>query len=213
MTGFVRNLGFLPFHNLSSSVEQFLGWSSLDGLLMPMEDCPQLSSPISFVASLALSHLLLHTSAHFLSWDLQWVLLSIHFSWYLTYLVIIIKLKLCQPFLICILVIEYVGINKRTLVGNLGLALALTLSGCYQPWLAQYLGHWKTFNWVIYGQMISVIAVPFILPESCRWLISKGNKKKTINILKRIARQNKKDVPEYIWKQVECLCDHQNNQK
>ena len=91
MTGFVRNLGFLPFHNLSSSVEQFLGWSSLDGLLMPMEDCPQLSSPISFVASLALSPLLLHTSAHFLSWDLQWVLLSIHFSWYLTYLVIIIQ--------------------------------------------------------------------------------------------------------------------------
>ena len=32
-------------------------------------------------------------------------------------------------------VIEYVDESKRTLVGNLGLALCLTLSGVYQPWL------------------------------------------------------------------------------
>ena len=31
--------------------------------------------------------------------------------------------------------IEYVGKDKRTLVGNLGLAVCLTLSGIYQPWL------------------------------------------------------------------------------
>ena len=33
--------------------------------------------------------------------------------------------------------VEYVGKTKRTLVGNLGLAICLTLSGCYQPWLAK----------------------------------------------------------------------------
>ena len=32
------------------------------------------------------------------------------------------------------LVMEYVDSSKRTLVGNLGLALFLTLSGVYQPW-------------------------------------------------------------------------------
>ena len=30
---------------------------------------------------------------------------------------------------------EYVEGSKRTLVGNLGLATCLTLSGVYQPWV------------------------------------------------------------------------------
>jgi MFS family permease len=34
-------------------------------------------------------------------------------------------------------VLEYVESSKRTLVGNLGLALCLTLSGVYQPWLVR----------------------------------------------------------------------------
>jgi MFS family permease len=35
------------------------------------------------------------------------------------------------------LAIEYVEKSKRTLVGNLGLAVCLTLSGVYQPWLVK----------------------------------------------------------------------------
>ena len=35
---------------------------------------------------------------------------------------------------IFLLVMEYVEGSKRTLVGNLGLATCLTLSGVYQPW-------------------------------------------------------------------------------
>ena len=33
--------------------------------------------------------------------------------------------------------------SKRTLVGNIGLALALTVSGVYQPWLLKLVGDWK----------------------------------------------------------------------
>ena len=54
-------------------------------------------------------------------------------------------------------VLEYVSIDKRTLVGNLGLAVALTVSGVYQPWLAKYLGHWKTFNWAIFSQVVAML--------------------------------------------------------
>ena len=53
--------------------------------------------------------------------------------------------------------LEYVSIDKRTLVGNLGLAVALTVSGVYQPWLAKYLGHWKTFNWAIFSQVVAML--------------------------------------------------------
>ena len=109
--------------------------------------------------------------------------------------------------------LEYVAIDKRTLVGNIGLALALTLSGTYQPWLAQYLAHWKPFNWAIFSQMITIFVIPFLLPESCRWLISKGEKEKTIKILRRIAKTNKKDVPEEVYESVETLCEEQNKNK
>ena len=56
-----------------------------------------------------------------------------------------------------ITVLEYVSIKKRTLVVNLGLAVALTVSGVYQPWLAKYLGHWKTFNWAIFSQVVAML--------------------------------------------------------
>ena len=56
-----------------------------------------------------------------------------------------------------IAVLEYVSIKKRTLVVNLGLAVALTVSGVYQPWLAKYLGHWKTFNWAIFSQVVAML--------------------------------------------------------
>ena len=92
--------------------------------------------------------------------------------------------------------LEYVAISKRTLAGNTGLAVALTLSGVYQvpvpalyrtalyctvlyqPWLARWLGHWTTFNWVVFSQFALIFAVPFLLPESSRWLLSKGRKDK-----------------------------------
>ena len=109
--------------------------------------------------------------------------------------------------------LEYVAIHKRTLVGNIGLALALAVSGTYQPWLAQYLGHWKPFNWALYSQMITIFVIPFLLPESCRWLISRGEKEKTVKILRRIAKTNKKDVPEEVFQSVERLCDAQNKNK
>ena len=109
--------------------------------------------------------------------------------------------------------LEYVAIEKRTLVGNIGLATALTLSGVYQPWLAKYLGHWKPFNWIIFSQMVTIFAIPFLLPESCRWLMSKGRAEKTINILRKIAKRNKKDVPEDVYQSVEKLCKEQQKNK
>ena len=55
--------------------------------------------------------------------------------------------------------------SKRTLVGNIGLALALTVSGVYQPWLVKALGDWKVFNWILFAQMALVIATPLVMPE------------------------------------------------
>ena len=101
--------------------------------------------------------------------------------------------------------------SKRTLVGNIGLALALTVSGVCQPWLVKALGDWKVFNWLLFAQMALVIATPLVMPESCRffvgsflarmlkelfrWLMSMGEGEKTVKIMKRIAKMNGKEVP------------------
>ena len=72
------------------------------------------------------------------------------------------------------LAIEYVEESKRTLIGNIGLALALTVSGVYQPWLVKALGEWKVFNWILFAQMVLVVATPLIMPESCRYSVKKA---------------------------------------
>ena len=99
---------------------------------------------------------------------------------------------------VSVVVLEYVEVSRRTLAGNTGLAVALTLSGVYQvpalyctvlyctvyctvlhqPWLARWLGHWASFNWTVFSLFGLTLAVPFLLPESCRWLIANDKKDK-----------------------------------
>ena len=55
--------------------------------------------------------------------------------------------------------------------------------------------------------MASVLVIPFILPESCRWLMARGRKEKTLRILRRIARINRREVEDRVWAEVAELCD------
>ncbi|XP_023327758.1 solute carrier family 22 member 5 isoform X4 [Eurytemora carolleeae] len=108
-----------------------------------------------------------------------------------------------QPY---ILALEYVDESKRTLVGNLGLALFLTISGIYQPWLIKGVGDWKPFSWIIFSQMALAAAVPWVMPESSRWLMSQGKSDKAVEVMRRIARINKKEVPEEVFESFRTLC-------
>ena len=68
------------------------------------------------------------------------------------------------------------------------------------------LGDWKVFSWILFSQMGLVVVVPFILPESCRWLISQGDGKKSVKIIKKIAKMNKKEVEHKVNRSVNmCL--------
>ena len=62
-------------------------------------------------------------------------------------------------------------------------------------------------------QMATIVVVPFILPESCRWLMEMGRKEKMVKILKKIARINKKQVPDSLWTEVGQLCDKKSLEK
>ena len=61
--------------------------------------------------------------------------------------------------------------------------------------------------------MAFIFVIPFVLPESCRWLMARGNKEKTVTILKKIARINKKQVPDNVWAEVEELCDKKSRER
>ena len=50
------------------------------------------------------------------------------------------------------------------------------------------------FHWVMFSQMGLIVFVPFILPESCRWLISKGEGERSVEVMKKIAKMNRKEV-------------------
>merc|ERR1719347_318178 len=57
-----------------------------------------------------------------------------------------------------------------------------------------------------------VAVVPFILPESCRWLISQGDGNKSVKIIKKIAKMNNKEVPDHVISEVIELCEKQKEE-
>ena len=59
-----------------------------------------------------------------------------------------------------ILALEYVSNDKRALVGNLSLAIWLTLGGVYQPWLIKGMGEWKTFLVVLFAPTALIFSAP-----------------------------------------------------
>merc|ERR1712176_548741 len=46
--------------------------------------------------------------------------------------------------------------------------------------------------------MIFVMLVPYLIPESVRWLLSKGKGEKSAKIIKKIAKMNKRTIPDCI---------------
>ena len=50
--------------------------------------------------------------------------------------------------------LEYVSIEKRSLVGNLSLAIGLPIGGCLQAWILKAAGDWTIFHHILFSQTI-----------------------------------------------------------
>ena len=50
--------------------------------------------------------------------------------------------------------LEYVSIKKRSLVGNLSLAIGLPIGGCLQAWILEAVGDWIIFHHILFSQAI-----------------------------------------------------------
>ena len=89
--------------------------------------------------------------------------------------------------------------DKRSLVGNLSLAIAMSLGGCIQPWILKAVGDWKIFHHILFCQTALIFIAPWFVKESSRWLITKGRIEEALIIVKEIAKTNGKDVSPEVF--------------
>ncbi|XP_063545944.1 organic cation transporter protein-like [Cydia strobilella] len=100
--------------------------------------------------------------------------------------------------MIYILVLEYIGPRYRTLAANLSIALFFG-AGCVSlPWLALWLADWRTLLWATSAPMLIVLAIPFTVPESVRWLVSRGRTNQAVRVFKTFEKINRTQIPQEV---------------
>ncbi|XP_038208486.1 carcinine transporter-like [Zerene cesonia] len=103
--------------------------------------------------------------------------------------------------LIFILVLEYVGTKYRTWVANLSIAFFFGGGCILLPWIALWVSDWKLLMIVTSSPMIVGFLAPFVVPESARWLVSKGRIDKAMEVLKRFEKINGNKIPQNVMDQ------------
>eukprot|EP00094_Tigriopus_californicus_P000793 TCALIF_00767-PA protein Name:"Similar to oct-1 Organic cation transporter 1 (Caenorhabditis elegans)" AED:0.12 eAED:0.12 QI:96/0.88/0.8/0.9/0.66/0.6/10/0/526 len=93
-----------------------------------------------------------------------------------------------------VLALECVPSNKRALIGNLALAIGMTVAGCYEPWALYFLQDWKILNTILYAQVAVIIIAPWFVFESVRWLSGQGRIDEAYEELLKIAKVNGRKI-------------------
>lgn len=99
------------------------------------------------------------------------------------------------------------GPKWRTFVANMSIAIFFTFASCLLPWIALYLANWKYFAIFVSAPLVLAVFTPFCVPESARWLVSQGQTKRAMTILRKVARINRQPVDENIFKKFETDCE------
>ncbi|KAI5643552.1 major facilitator superfamily domain-containing protein [Phthorimaea operculella] len=92
-----------------------------------------------------------------------------------------------------ILMIEMVAYEKRVLAKVI-CATASSIGYFIIPFIAWLFPYWRHMLLVFFGPAVFFLSYIFLLDESPRWLLSKGNKDKAIVILEKTARISKVEI-------------------
>ncbi|KAJ8737920.1 hypothetical protein PYW08_000515 [Mythimna loreyi] len=95
-----------------------------------------------------------------------------------------------------LLLLEYVAPKYRTKFSNLSFAAFFCMGAVSLPWISLACGHWQKVALATSLPMLLSLLAPFIIPESPRWLLSKGRTDETVKKVLDIARVNKKVIPQ-----------------
>ncbi|XP_068629159.1 organic cation transporter protein-like [Battus philenor] len=100
--------------------------------------------------------------------------------------------------IIYILALEYVGIRYRTFVASMSIALYFGGGCLLLPWLALWISNWRYLMLATSLPMLLAVLTPLVVPESARWLVSKGRVDDAVKLLKRFERINKSEIPQKV---------------
>ncbi|XP_050684651.1 solute carrier family 22 member 3-like isoform X2 [Leptidea sinapis] len=100
--------------------------------------------------------------------------------------------------IIYILVLEYIGTSHRSLIANTSLALYYGGASVVLPWIAIWISDWRKLLWYTNLPILLVVIVPFTIPESARWLSSRGQTIKAVKVMRRFEKVNGTKIPEDI---------------
>jgi MFS family permease len=92
-----------------------------------------------------------------------------------------------------------VEVVKVLSVYDFSIAVFYTLGTLILPWLAVWVGNWQIYGLAIALPMLLGLLAIFFVPESARWLLSKGRTAEATNILRSFAKVNKKQVDESVF--------------
>ncbi|KRZ17138.1 Organic cation transporter-like protein [Trichinella zimbabwensis] len=87
----------------------------------------------------------------------------------------------------------------RTVAG-IGLQVAFAVGYIIDGLVAYYIRRWDHIQWIC--SLVGIVFVSYIwlLPESLRWLLHNGKKQQAVDLMQRIAKINKKQIPDSVIK-------------
>ena len=56
--------------------------------------------------------------------------------------------------------LEYVSVSKRSIIGNVSIAVGLTLGGATEAWILRALGDWKIFHQILFLAEAFILVAP-----------------------------------------------------
>jgi OCT family organic cation transporter-like MFS transporter 4/5 len=94
-----------------------------------------------------------------------------------------------------LIVSEVCGRKWRSFVG-VGWSMMLTIGSTLMPGVAYLFRDYKVFQSVCTWPQFILFIYVFLLDESPRWLVSRGRNKEAMKIMRKIARLNRRHLPE-----------------
>lgn len=87
------------------------------------------------------------------------------------------------------------GVGQRILA-SLVLGIPLAMGAATLSLLDYLTGYWRLWARVAYPPSFLLLLYPWILPESVRWLVTRGRLTEAVQVVKQAAKCNKIAIPE-----------------
>ncbi|XP_054714521.1 organic cation transporter protein-like [Uloborus diversus] len=101
-----------------------------------------------------------------------------------------------------ILAVEFIGPSKRLICANI-MQIIFAIGELILALVAYFVRQWKILELAISVPAAVMLVYYWLLPESVRWLISKGKHRKAKNTILKAAKWNKVTIPEHLLRAAE----------